>query len=53
MLDIEPGNRPTASQVCLDPWMKTSPIVGTGNGTNIISNKPSQNTCESSADIKV
>jgi p90 ribosomal S6 kinase len=52
MLDIEPSNRPTASKVCLHPWMKTSPIVGTGNGTNITSIKPSQNTCESSADIK-
>ena len=56
MLDIEPRNRPTAAQVCLHPWMKNAPSIGTQIYEKIGFSKPTEeNTKEkvTSAEVKV
>ena len=56
MLDIEPRNRPTAAQVCLHPWMKSSPSIVATTPSKVNAKKPStENTHEkiTSSDVKV
>ena len=56
MLDIEPRNRPTASQVSTHPWMKNLPSVVASTPTKIDIKKVStESTHEkhTSADVKV
>ena len=56
MLDIEPRNRPTAAQVCLDSWMKNSnPIVSHPQSKLSSSKVVSENSNEklTPADVKV
>ena len=56
MLDIEPRNRPTAAQVCLHPWMKNSPSIGSHTPTKVAPKKASvESTNEklTSAEVKV
>ena len=59
MLDIEPRNRPTAAQICLHPWMKSSPstpsiVANTASNVNV-KKASTENTHEklTSADVKV
>ena len=55
MLDIEPRNRPTAAQVCLHPWMKSSPSISNTPSKVNVKKASTENTHEklTSTDVKV